>query len=220
MESFKLNLYQDEIYVFHAERRLLKFFRATPLPIDFAFEIHSNIGYHCIGAKVNGRIVPLNTLLRSGDQIEIITSKNQTPNPDWEQFVVSHKAKAHIRRFIREEIHKQAQVGRELWEKKVKRRKVHINDDELEKFVHVLKFNDIQDFYLAIADQKAEPDTIIEQYVIRSKPSNSANRCWRYIAVQPVCQFSTGIDKRDLDTGRERRFYVSACKMLQSDTRR
>ncbi|MFZ1977731.1 MAG: RelA/SpoT family protein, partial [Bacteroidota bacterium] len=170
MESFKLNLYQDEIYVFTPKGELKNLPRNST-PIDFAFEIHSNVGYHCIGSKVNGRIVPLNTLLRSGDQIEIITSKNQTPNPDWEQFVVSHKAKAHIRKYIREEIYKHAQEGRELWEKKVKRRKVHINDDELDKFVHVLKFNDVQDFFLAIADQKAEPDTIIEQYVLRSKPS-------------------------------------------------
>lgn len=191
MESFKLNLYQDEIYVFTPKGELKNLPRNST-PIDFAFEIHSNVGYHCIGSKVNGRIVPLNTFLRSGDQIEIITSKNQTPNPDWEQFVVSHKAKAHIRKYIREEIFKHAQTGRELWEKKVKRRKVHINDDELEKFVHVLKFNDLQDFYLAIADQKAEPDTMIEQYVIRSKPS----------AGEPVAE-DTSLFNRFVSTARE-----------------
>jgi RelA/SpoT family (p)ppGpp synthetase len=170
MESFKLNLYQDEIYVFTPKGEL-KILPRNSTPIDFAFEIHSNVGYHCIGAKVNGRIVPLNTFLRSGDQIEIITSKNQTPNPDWEQFVVLHKAKAHIRKFIREEVYKRAEGGREIWEKKIKRRKVHINSDDLEKFVHLMKFKDVQEFYLAIANQRAEPDTLIEQYVIRSKPA-------------------------------------------------
>ncbi len=168
LESFKLNLYQDEIYVF-TPKGDLKILPRNSTPIDFAFEIHSNVGYHCIGAKVNGRIVPLNTVLRSGDQVEIISSKNQTPNPDWEQFAVTHKAKSHIRRFVREESRKRAEEGRDLWEKKVKRRKISINNEELDKFIHSLKFNDVQDFYLAITAQKVDVDTLLEQYVIRLK---------------------------------------------------
>ena len=117
MESFKLNLYQDEIYVF-TPKGDLKILPQNSTPIDFAFEIHSNVGYHCIGAKVNGRIVPLSTVLRSGDQVEIISSKNQTPNAGWEQFAVTHKAKSHIRRFIREESRKIAEEGKDTWEKK------------------------------------------------------------------------------------------------------
>jgi len=86
LASFKLNLYQDEIYIFTPKGDL----RRLPLnstPVDFAFEIHSNVGYRCIGAKVNGKIVPLDTVLHSGDQVEIITSKNQHPNKSWLQFV-------------------------------------------------------------------------------------------------------------------------------------
>jgi RelA/SpoT family (p)ppGpp synthetase len=168
LESFKLNLYQDEIYVF-TPKGDLKILPRNSTPIDFAFEIHSNVGYHCIGAKVNGRIVPLNTGLRSGDQVEIITSKNQTPNPDWEQSAVTHKAKAHIRRFIREESRKRAEEGKDLWDKKIKRRKISISKEEFDKFLHSLKFNDAQDFYLAITDQKVGVDTLVEQYVIRMK---------------------------------------------------
>ncbi|MBN1397691.1 MAG: bifunctional (p)ppGpp synthetase/guanosine-3',5'-bis(diphosphate) 3'-pyrophosphohydrolase, partial [Bacteroidetes bacterium] len=112
-ESFKLNLYQDEIYVF-TPKGDLKILPSNSTPIDFAFEIHSNVGFHCIGAKVNGRIVPLNTVLRSGDQVEIISSKNQTPNKDWENIAVTHKAKSHIRRFFREESRKKSEEGREM----------------------------------------------------------------------------------------------------------
>jgi GTP diphosphokinase / guanosine-3',5'-bis(diphosphate) 3'-diphosphatase len=168
MESFKLNLYQDEIYVFTPKGEL-KILPQNSTPIDFAFEIHSNVGYHCIGAKVNGRIVPLGTILRSGDQVEIITSKNQTPNAGWEQFAVTHKAKAHIRKFIREESRKFADEGKEIWERKVKRRKLTISKEEFEKFVHGLKYGDIQEFYSAIVSQKIDVDTLIEQYVIRLK---------------------------------------------------
>jgi guanosine-3',5'-bis(diphosphate) 3'-pyrophosphohydrolase len=168
MESFKLNLYQDEIYVF-TPKGDLKIMPQNSTPIDFAFEIHSNVGYHCIGAKVNGRIVPLNTILRSGDQVEIITSKNQTPSTGWEQFAVTHKAKAHIRRFIREESRKLAEEGKDIWEKKIKRRKITVSKEELEKFIHSLKYGDIQEFYFAIVSQKIDVDTLVEQYVIRSK---------------------------------------------------
>ncbi len=99
LEDFKLNLYQDEIYVFTPKGEL----RRLPIdstPVDFAFEIHSKVGYHCIGAKINGRIVPLDTALNSGDQVEIITSKNQHPNKSWLRFVKTHKAKAAVRKWM------------------------------------------------------------------------------------------------------------------------
>jgi GTP diphosphokinase / guanosine-3',5'-bis(diphosphate) 3'-diphosphatase len=168
LESFKLNLYQDEIYVF-TPKGDLKILPRSSTPIDFAFEIHSNVGYHCIGAKVNGRIVPLNSVLRSGDQVEIISSKNQTPNPDWEQYAVTHKAKSHIRRFFREESRKKSEEGRDIWDKKVKRRKINISSEEFDKYVHALKFNDIQELYLAIANQNVDVDALLEQYIHQLK---------------------------------------------------
>ncbi|MEX0601931.1 MAG: ACT domain-containing protein, partial [Bacteroidota bacterium] len=169
LESFQLNLYQDEIYVF-TPKGDLKILPRHATPLDFGFEIHSNIGFHCIGAKVNGRIVPLNTLLRSGDQVEIITSKNQTPNADWEQYVVTHKAKSQIRKWIRDESRKRAEEGKTVWERKVKRRKVHFNEDELLKFLHSLKIDNLQGFYLALAENRLDPDVVIEQLVQKSKP--------------------------------------------------
>lgn len=168
MESFKLNLYQDEIYVF-TPKGDLKILPRNATPLDFAFEIHSNIGSHCIGAKVNGRIVPLNSLLRSGDQVEIITSKNQTPNPDWEKFVVTHKAKTQIRKWIREEKRKQSDEGKELWEKKLKKQKFRISEDDLVKFVHTLRIDNLHNFYVAVLEQRLDADAVIEQLIMRSR---------------------------------------------------
>jgi (p)ppGpp synthase/HD superfamily hydrolase len=199
LESFKLNLYQDEIYVF-TPKGDLKILPRNSTPVDFAFEIHSNVGYHCIGAKVNGRIVPLNTLLRSGDQVEIISSKNQTPNPDWEQFVATHKAKAHIRKFIREESRKKADEGRELWEKKLKRRKVQLDQVEFEKFIRTLKYSDVQDFYLALADQTAEADTVLEQYLVRNRKGEGAAQASE--AEEPGSLFAKFVNTaRDIASG-------------------
>jgi guanosine-3',5'-bis(diphosphate) 3'-pyrophosphohydrolase len=168
MESFALNLYQDEIYVF-TPKGDLKILPRDATPVDYAFEIHSNVGFHCIGAKVNGRIVPLNTLLRSGDQVEIITSKNQNPNPDWDKFVVTHKAKAHIRRWVREEQRKRAEAGKDLWEKKLRRHKLHYNEDDLIRLVHAAKIENLQEFYIDIADQHLDADAFIEEVILQEK---------------------------------------------------
>jgi RelA/SpoT family (p)ppGpp synthetase len=162
MESFKLNLYQDEIYVFTPKGEL-RILPTGATPVDFAYEIHSNIGDHCLASKINGRIVPLDTALKSGDQVEIITSKNQTPNPDWEKFVVSHKAKSHIRRWIREEQRKAVDEGKEIWEKRLKKAKFSINEDSLLEFVHRKRIDNLGMFYLALRQEKLNPDDIIAE---------------------------------------------------------
>jgi len=168
LESFKLNLYQNEIYVFTPKGEL-RILPKGSTPVDFAFDIHTKVGLHCIGAKVNGRIVPLSTVLQSGDQIEIITSKNQTPNLDWEQFVVTHKAKSHIRRWRNEEERKEIVYGKDLWQKKIKKLKLHINDDELLKQVQALKYNNLQQFYHDLAKNPELVDEHAEWIVDRMK---------------------------------------------------
>ena len=222
LESFKLNLYQDEIYVF-TPKGDLKILPRDATPVDYAFEIHSNIGYHCIGAKVNGRIVPLNSLLRSGDQVEIITSKNQSPNPDWDKFVVSHKAKAHIRRWVREELRKKADEGKEIWEKKLKRHKLHYNEDDLVKIIHSVKIENLQSFYLDVAEHRIDPDLFIEDIVIRAKHAGDGEQ-------KPV-EESQSLFKKFIDSARELTTGISILgssdnfmhqyrEVLQSDTGR
>ncbi len=169
IENFKLNLYQDEIYVF-TPKGDLKILPKGSTPVDFAFEVHSNVGFHCIGAKVNGKIVPLNTELKSGDQVEIITSKTQKPSRDWEQFVITNKAKSHIRKFLREELRKKLQDGKEGWEKVLKKRKLHINEDDLIKFVQELTiYKNLQDFYVAITDSEINVDEFAQKIEDRLK---------------------------------------------------
>ncbi len=162
IEGFKLDLYQDEIYVF-TPKGDLHILPKGATPVDFAFEIHSQVGTHCVGAKINGRIVPLTTKLNSGDQIEIITSSNQNVNPDWEKFVVSRKAKAHIRRWLNEEARKKAGEGEELWTKRLKKSKIQFSEEDFAKLLHDLKFDNPQKFYTAISDEEIEPEKIISR---------------------------------------------------------
>ena len=168
IESFKLNLYQDEIYCF-TPKGDLKVMPAGATALDFAFEIHTEIGMHCIGAKLDGKIVNLDTKLRSGSQVEIITSKNQHPKKDWEKFVVTHKAKSDIRKYFNAEKRNGAEIGKEVWAKKLKKKKVHINDDTLLKLIHRLKFKDIQNFYYIISKYEDRADEVIEAYEDRQK---------------------------------------------------
>lgn len=160
LASFKLNLYQDEIYVFTPKGDL----RRLPLnstPVDYAYEIHSNVGDHCIGAKVNGRIVPLDTKIHSGDQIEIITSKNQRPNKSWLQFVQTHKAKSNIRKHLNKEEEKLYESGKEIWERKIKKLKLSFSSDDLSKLARKLKFDNTRQFYKAVALDKMNLDEIL-----------------------------------------------------------
>src|ERR1041385_1570332 len=168
MESFKLNLYQDEIYVFTPKGEL-KILPKGATPVDFAFAVHSNVGYHCLSAKVNGRIVPLDSQLHSGDQVEVITSKNQIPNVDWEQFVVTHKAKSHIRKWMKEEERKSIAAGREQWEKRAKKNKLHINEDDLIKYIHDFKAENLAEFFMKIQKEEINPDNVIQEIEVRQK---------------------------------------------------
>jgi GTP pyrophosphokinase len=117
LEHTKLEMFQDQVFCFTPKGDLI----ALPggaTPVDFAYAVHSEVGDTCVGAKVNGRILPLRNKLQNGDQVEILTSKAQTPSPDWEKFVVSGKAKARIRRFIHlKEREQYGALGRQMLQK-------------------------------------------------------------------------------------------------------
>ncbi len=160
LEDFKLNLYQDEIYVFTPKGEL----RRLPIestPVDFAFDIHSNVGYQCIGAKINGKIVPLDTPLHSGDQIEIITSKNQHPNKNWLKFVKTQKAKSAIRKWLNKEEEKVVKAGKEIWSKKLKKLKLSFSTSEISKIARKYKFDNNSQFFQAIAQGNLNLDQVL-----------------------------------------------------------
>ena len=117
LEHTKLEMFQDQVFCFTPKGDLI----ALPggaTPVDFAYAVHSEVGDTCVGAKVNGRILPLRNKLQNGDQVEILTSKAQTPSPDWEKFVVSGKAKARIRRFVHlKEREQYGELGRQMLQK-------------------------------------------------------------------------------------------------------
>ncbi|MBC8042717.1 MAG: bifunctional (p)ppGpp synthetase/guanosine-3',5'-bis(diphosphate) 3'-pyrophosphohydrolase [Rhizobacter sp.] len=168
MEGFKMNLYQDEIYVF-TPKGDMKVLPKNATTVDFAFEIHTEVGSHCIGAKVGGKIVALNTKLKSGDQVEIITSKNQTPKPDWEKFVVTHKAKLKIKQFVNEDRRRQIEEGRGIWNKVVSRTKRMFTEGDIAKLGKFFGLNTPADVYRAIANDQVDAEQLIEKFDDRAK---------------------------------------------------
>ncbi len=168
IENFKLELFQNEIYCFTPKGEL-KILPSGATPVDFAFAIHSEVGMKCIGAKVNGKIVPLDTHLRSGNQVEIITSKTQKPKRDWEKFVVTPKAKGDIKKFFNSERRKLIADGKEHFEKKVKKQKLHVNDDSLLKVIQRLKYKDFQSFFFEVGTAPDKADEVIEFLADKNK---------------------------------------------------
>ncbi|PCJ83985.1 MAG: RelA/SpoT family protein [Flavobacteriales bacterium] len=150
MDNFKLNLFSKEIYVFTPKGEL-KNLPAEATSLDFAFDIHTEIGEKCIGAKVNQKLVPLSYQLKSGDQVEVITSKKQKAKEDWLSFVVTAKAKSKIKSLLKEGKRKIAQDGKEILERKCKSNKITFNESNINKLVSYFSLPNALELYYRIA---------------------------------------------------------------------
>jgi GTP pyrophosphokinase/guanosine-3',5'-bis(diphosphate) 3'-pyrophosphohydrolase len=149
VKDFQLNLYQSEIYVFtpNGELRTLP---QNATPIDFAFDIHSEVGERAMAAKVNGKMAPLRQKLSNGDQVEIITGNKVNLNPDWIDDVVTHKAKSRIRQFIKQKKRKVAEKGRELWDKRCEKGNIEISEQELTKVANRFRYESTHSMFYEI----------------------------------------------------------------------
>ncbi len=150
VEEFKLNLYSKEIFVFTPQGEL-KSLPKGATPLDFAFTIHTEVGMHTRGAKVNGKLVPLNTTLHSGDQVEIITSDQAKPNQNWLDYATTAKARAKIKSSLREEKKSAALEGKEVLRRKLKSQKISLNEDTINKMVTYFKLKTSLDLFYRIS---------------------------------------------------------------------
>ncbi len=160
VRQFQLNLYDEEIYVFTPNGDLVTLPRSAT-PVDFAYQIHSEVGHHCIGAKVDGKMVPLSYRLQSGEQVEILTSKRQTPNPDWGAFVVTHKAQSRIRHWVNERRRKAVALGRELLDKKLTRARLAPDEQVLNRIAAKLRFTSSQQLFYEIGAGAFDPVDVV-----------------------------------------------------------
>lgn len=151
VEEFKLNLYAKEIFVFTPQGEL-KSLPKGATPLDFAFHIHTEIGMKTRGAKVNGKLVPLNTTLHSGDQVEIMTSESAKPNQNWLDYANTARARAKIKSSLREEKREVADEGKEILRRKLKSQKVNLNEDVVNKMVTYFKLKTSLDLFFRVGN--------------------------------------------------------------------
>ncbi len=174
IDDFKLNLYAKEIFVFTPNGDLKKFAEGATV-LDFAFEVHTAVGASCVGARVNGKNVPIRYPMKNGDKVEIIRSKTQKPKQDWINFVVTSKAKAKIKLALKEEKLKEAENGKEILKRRFKNWKMEFNDPNVRKLIQHYKYNDAIDMYYDIATEKLDlleiKDILMEQQkTVEAKP--------------------------------------------------
>lgn len=164
LDAFRLDIYDEEIYVFTPKGDLHKLPQGATV-LDFAFAIHSKVGSSCVSGKINGKNVSIRHKLSSGDQIDILTSPNQTPKRDWLSFVVTSKAKNKIRQSLKEEANKQVDLAKELLARRFKNRKIDDYEATLMRLIKKLGFKHVTDFYVKIAEESLDVNSVIDQYI-------------------------------------------------------
>ena len=172
MDQFKMDLYEDEVFVFTPKGDLFKFPKGATV-LDFAYHIHSKIGNTCTGARINNKVVTFREQLHSGDQIEILTSSIQKPKQDWLNVVKTSRAKSKIRLALKETQVKEGQYAKEIIERKFKNKKIDIEESVMTRLVKKLKLKEVSDFYKQIVDGTLDMNTVIEKYLeLQQKDQN------------------------------------------------
>lgn len=164
MDQFKMDLYEDEVFVFTPKGDLFKFPKGATV-LDFAYHIHSNIGNKCTGARINNKVVTFREPLRSGDTVEIITSSTQKPKQEWLNIVQTSRAKSKIRLALKETQVKEGLFAKEMIERKFKNRKIEQDESTMARLIKRLGFKVVSEFYKKIADGELDVNTVIDKYL-------------------------------------------------------
>ena len=176
MDQFKMDLYDDEVFIFTPKGDLIKFPKGATV-LDFAYHIHTGVGNSCVGGRINGKVVPFRQILNSGDTVEIITQSNQKPKRDWLNIVKTSRAKAKIRLALKETQKKEGLMAKELLERRFKNRKIEPEESIMGQLITKMGFKEQSDFYKQIADEKLDPNAVIEKYLqIRDQTVNTGQQ--------------------------------------------
>ena len=168
MDQFKMDLYEDEVYVFTPKGDLFKLAKGATV-LDFAFHIHTNVGSKCVGARINGKNVTIRQKLNSGDTVEILTSNSQTPKSGWLDIAATSRARTKIRQALKEISSRQADFGKETFERKLKNRKMDYDESVMMHLIKKMGYKEVNPFYQAIADEQLDINEVVERYAAQLK---------------------------------------------------
>lgn len=172
MKNMSMDLYSDEVFVFTPKGDLHRLPKGATV-LDFAFAVHTKVGCACIGGRVNGKNRKLNYRLASGDTVEINTSANQQPNPDWLNWTVTSKARTKIRQVLNEAKNRQATLGKEMLLRRLKNRKIEFDEPAMMKLIKKMGFKTVTDFFAELSEEKLDPTRVVEQYLTLLHPEET-----------------------------------------------
>lgn len=163
IDQFKMDLYEDEVFVFTPKGDLMKFPKGATV-LDFAYRIHSHIGNRCTGARINNKVVTFRHVLNNGDQVEIMTSATQRPKQEWLNIVKTSRAKAKVRMALKEQVIKDGAYAKEMLERRLKNRKIEFDESVISHLIKKMGFKEANDFYRHLADGSVDLNQAIETY--------------------------------------------------------
>ena len=210
IDDFKVNIYEDEIFVFTPKGDLIKL-RAGATLLDFAYEIHSKIGDKCVGGKVNNKLVTLKYKLKNGDQISVETSNGQKPKLDWLDFVITSKAKTRIKASLNEEFKREADNGKEILKRKFKNWKIDFNDQVIRDLLKHFKLKLAADLYYNVSVGKLEA-LEIKELIAGKHEETQQEKLTEILPLQDVkdLSFDTGDDFLVIDNNLKNVIYKLA----------
>ncbi|MDL2223113.1 RelA/SpoT family protein [Bacteroidales bacterium OttesenSCG-928-M11] len=174
IHDFKMDLYDEEIFVFTPKGDLFKLPQGATV-LDFAFAIHTSVGSRCVSARIGGKNVPIRHKLQSGDQVEILTSPNQTPKQDWLSIAITSKARVKIKQSLKEQSAKQVEFAKELLRRRFKNRKIEEDESIIMRLIRKKGYKTVTEFYADIADERLDVNTVIDQYLEMEKKEQELN---------------------------------------------
>ncbi|KPH13147.1 bifunctional (p)ppGpp synthetase/guanosine-3',5'-bis(diphosphate) 3'-pyrophosphohydrolase [Chryseobacterium sp. ERMR1:04] len=159
LDNIKLNLYSKEVFVFTPKGEI-KILPTNATALDFAFSVHSDLGMKCLGAKINGKLVPISYVLQNGDQVDILSSQNQKPKFDWLEFVVTSKAKSKIKGYLNSQKNQLVEEGKEILQRKLRHAKINFNDEEVNKLQKFFNLKTSQELFLKFQSNELDVSSL------------------------------------------------------------
>lgn len=220
LDNIKLNLYSKEVFVFTPKGEI-KILPTNATALDFAFSVHSDLGMKCLGAKINGKLVPISYVLQNGDQIDILSSQNQKPKSDWLEFVVTSKAKSKIKSFLNSQKNQLVEEGKEILQRKLRHAKINFNDEEINKLQKFFNLKTSQDLFLKFQSNELdvsslrkyiESKNVFNNLLSRFRKSPTKNQHFEEPKEQNLDMIIFGKDEEKLNYS-----YAKCCTVIPGD---
>jgi GTP pyrophosphokinase len=220
LDNIKLNLYSKEVFVFTPKGEI-KILPTNATALDFAFSVHSDLGMKCLGAKINGKLVPISYVLQNGDQIDILSSQNQKPKSDWLEFVVTSKAKSKIKSYLNSQKNQLVDNGKEILQRKLRHAKINFNDEEINKLQKFFNLKSSQELFLKFQSNELdasslrkyiESKNVFNNLLSRFRKSPTKNTAYIEPKEQNLDMIVFGKDEEKLNYS-----YAKCCTVIPGD---